>query len=64
MKKLILNISDSTYEKLRFEAMLERKSIQTVIHNRIFEKPFAGEVEQAFDEWLSEEVERMMKDGQ
>lgn len=62
MKKIVLNISDSTYEKLRFEAMLERKDIPQIIHERIFHKPFHPEVEKAYDEWVDDEIEQIIKD--
>jgi hypothetical protein len=56
MKKIVLNISDSTYEKLRFEALQERKDVQTLIRERLFFKPFSKEVEAAFDEWIEKEI--------
>lgn len=59
MKKIVLNISDSTYEKLRFEAMLEKKSIQEIICERILEKPFDPKVEEAFDLWLETELNKI-----
>lgn len=60
MKKLVINISDSTYEKFRFEALHEKKSIQQVIENRIFLKPFHEEVEREFDKWFDKELIKMM----
>lgn len=62
MKKLVLNLSDSTYEKLRFEAIREEKSIQQIIAERIMYKDFHGEVEEAFDNWINEEIEKITKE--
>ena len=59
MKKIVLNISDATYEKLRFEAIHEKKDIQTLIAERVFHKPFSEEVENAFDNWMSSEIEKI-----
>ena len=61
MKKIVLNISDSTYEKLRFEAILEKKSVQQVIQDRIFYKPFDQEVEEAFESWMENEVTKIIE---
>lgn len=61
MKKIVLNISDSTYEKLRFEAILERKSIQQLIEERIFYKPFHPEVIDAFEKWMEKEVNKIIE---
>ena len=60
MKKIVLNISDSTYEKLRFEAIMEKKSVQEVIQERVFHKPFHAEVEEAFDNWMNSEVDKII----
>lgn len=60
MKKIVLNISDSTYEKLRFEAIMEKKDIQQVIQERIFHKPFHEEVEESFECWMNQEIEKII----
>lgn len=62
MKKIVLNISDSTYEKLRFEALLEQKSVQQIIQERVFHKPFHNDVEEAFDKWMNQEIEKIVKE--
>jgi len=62
MKKIVLNISDSTYEKLRFEAIHEEKSIRKLIEERVFHKPFHPEVIDAFDVWMNEEIEKITKE--
>ena len=59
MKKIVLNISDSTYEKLRFEAIHEKKSVQECIQERLFHKPFDPEVEEAFDQWMEKEIDKI-----
>lgn len=59
MKKIVLNISDSTYEKLRFEAIKEQKSIPQLLAERVFHKPFDPEVEEAFENWMEQEIEKI-----
>lgn len=60
MKKIVLNISDSTYEKFRFEAIQQRKSVPEVIANAITQKVFTPEVEEAYNEWLEKNIIEMM----
>ena len=62
MKKLVINISDCTYEKLRFEAIMEKKSIQNLIAERLFERPFHRNVEEAFEKWMNTEIEKIIKE--
>lgn len=62
MKKIVLNISDTTYEKLRFEAIRERKSIPELLAERVFHKPFHPEVEEAFENWMEKEVEKIIQE--
>lgn len=62
MKKIVLNISDSTYEKLRFESINEEKSIQQLIEERVFHKPFHPDVIEAFDLWINEEINKITKE--
>jgi hypothetical protein len=61
MKKIVLNISDSTYEKLRFEAIREKKNIPQLIAERIFHKPFDPEVEEAFENWMELELNKIIE---
>lgn len=61
MKKIIVNISDSTYEKIRFEAIKQKKSISEIISQRIMYKKFDEEVEECFDEWINQEVNKIME---
>jgi len=63
VKKVVLttlNISDCLYEKLRFEAIREGKSVQQVIADRLFQNPFHEEVEEAYDNWLNQNINSMM----
>jgi hypothetical protein len=60
MKKLVLNISDTDYEKFRFEAIHERKSVLDVIKGRLLSKPFHNEVKAAFENWMSENLNAIM----
>ena len=62
MKKIVLNISDSTYEKLRFEAIHEKKDVQQVVSDRVFHKPFHPEVEEAFENWMNQEIQKIIKE--
>lgn len=62
MKKIVLNISDSTYEKLRFEAIKEQKGIQELIAERVFHKPFDEDVLEYFDAWMNEELEKIVRE--
>lgn len=61
MKKIVINISDITFEKLRFEAMEEKKSIQQIIQERIFTKSFSENVLNAFDKWIEKETQKIIK---
>jgi hypothetical protein len=61
MKKIILNISDCTYEKLRFEAIEQRKSVPEVIAQAITQKIFTPSVEEAYNEWLESHIIQMMQ---
>lgn len=60
MKKIVLNISDSTYEKFRFEAIEQRKSVPEVIAQAITQKVFTPQVEEAYNEWLEKNIIEMM----
>jgi sulfatase maturation enzyme AslB (radical SAM superfamily) len=60
MKKIVLNINDTTYEKLRFEAISEQKDISNLIAERIFHKPFSESVESAFENWMNKEFEKIL----
>lgn len=60
MRKVVLNISDTTYEKLRFESLEEGKSIPQILHDRIFYKPFSDEVEKSFSVLMDNEYQKSM----
>ena len=62
MKKIVLNISDSTYEKLRFEAMLLKKNIPTICAERLMERPFPFEVEAAYSDLVDQEINKILKE--
>lgn len=59
MKRLMVNISDMTYEKLRFEAIQQKKSIEHLIAERIFFKPFSLEVEKAVDDLMTKQIKEI-----
>jgi len=62
MKKIVLNISDSSYEKFRFEAIHEKKSVNDIIRDRLFHKSFHKDVQEAFDAWLSENLNEILNE--
>lgn len=59
MRKIVLNISDVIFEKLRFEAMEKQVDIKSIIQERLLEKPFSNSVEEAYDNFINQEYERM-----
>jgi hypothetical protein len=59
---MIINISDSTFERLRFEAIEEDKSIQEIISERLFHKPFSADVEEAFEKLIDQEFQDVFKE--
>ena len=59
MKKIVLNISDGNYEKFRFEALQNKKSVQDVVAERLFEKPFSQDVEEAFNAWIEKSIKQI-----
>lgn len=60
MKKIILNISDLLHEKLRFEAIHQRKSITEILSERLLHKPFDPMVEECYETWLEKEIEKII----
>jgi hypothetical protein len=62
MKKIVISISDSTYEKLRLEAIEQKKNISEILAERIFHKPFNKSVEQYFEKWLDQNLEKIIKE--
>lgn len=62
MKQIIINISDSTLEKLRFEAIYERKNIEQILKERIFHKPFNHIVLEAYNRWVDQETHALIKE--
>ena len=62
MKKIVLNISDLEYERFRFEAIHERKSVPDVIKDRLFSKPFHPEVEEAYEDWMNANLNELLNE--
>lgn len=60
MKKVVLNISEPTYEKLRFEALEQKISVKEVIIRRIFRIPFHPDIENAYQELLEKQFQEML----
>lgn len=63
MKKVVLNINDLEYEKFRFEAIYEQKSIQEVIKDRLFTKPFSEEVLEAYEKSFQSSLNKLLEEG-
>lgn len=62
MKKLILNINDLDYEKFMFEAIHEEKSIQEIVKERLFHKPFAQEVLEAYEKRFESGLNKLLEE--
>lgn len=60
MKKIVLNISENTYEKFRFEAIDQKKSVQDIVTERLFFKPFSEDVEKALSDLIESELEKIL----
>ena len=52
MKKVVLTLNDVIYEKLRFEAIIKKKSVTEIIKYRLLAEPFEKEVEEAYDNYI------------
>ena len=63
MKKIIINISDYGYEKLRLQAILERKPVSKIIAERITSPGFSKEVEEAFDMKFSRDFNKLLREN-
>lgn len=62
MKKVVINISDSEYEKFRFESIHEKKPIPELIKERIFHKPFDLCVIEAYEAFVGKEMEVILNE--
>jgi hypothetical protein len=62
VKKVVLNISDYVYEKLRFEAIYKKKGVLEVLQDRI-KAPFHKDVEEAYDKWLNQEISKICEES-
>ena len=62
MKKIVLNISENYYEKLRFEAMIQKKSITQVAVDRLLENPFSNETENAYNKFFDKSFDQMLRE--
>lgn len=60
MKKLIINLADSQFEKLRFEALEQRKDFGQIIRERLFSTPFSKNVEEAFNDLMEYQINEIM----
>jgi len=56
----VLNISDTFYEKLRFESINEKKSVQQLLAERLMNKCFDNNVEEAFQAWMNQEINKII----
>ncbi len=57
-----VNVSETLYEKIRFEALEQCKSVQDIIKERIFYKPFSDDVEAAYDALVNEKYEAFINE--
>ena len=62
MKKIVINMSDSSYEKLKIEAMTEDKSLSQVMQERIFYKGFSDQTLREFDNWLTHKILNLIRE--
>lgn len=62
MKKIVINLGDFTFEKLRLESVMQEKSVSQVIEERIYHKPFSEEVLKEYDKWLTNTIEKLIKE--
>lgn len=62
MIKIVVNICDATYEKLKFEAIEEKKNIPQLIKERIFHKPFTPQILEAYDKLIESEFNKFTED--
>lgn len=63
MKKIIINISDYGYEKLRLQAILEQKPVSKIIADRITSQGFPAEVEEAFDIKFKRDFNKLLREN-
>lgn len=61
MKKVVINISDCDFEKIRFEAIEKKKSVQDVIKDRILEKEFSPDVITAFNQLMETQLKEILE---
>lgn len=62
MKKIALTINDIDYEKFALESLKQKKSIQEVIKDRIFERPFDQEILQEVEKWMDHNFQSLLKE--
>ena len=55
-------MSDSSYEKLKIEAMTEDKSLSQVMQERIFYKGFSDQTLREFDNWLTHKILNLIRE--
>jgi hypothetical protein len=63
MKKIVLNISDTTYEKLRFEAMEQKKDVATICAERLLKEPFSSSVDTAYSSYVDSEIQKILRES-
>lgn len=62
MKKIVINISDSTYEKLRLESIKEKKEISSILAERIVFKKFDEDIEESFSKFCDQSFTDLIRD--
>jgi len=63
MKKVVVNISNCTYEKLYYESIALKKSVQKIIEERLLERPFPVEVEEQFKKLMESQIEKILQEN-
>jgi hypothetical protein len=59
MKKIVVNVPDTLFEKYRFEAIEEEKSVEQVLKAWINSKPFSETVEEAFQDFMEQSLRKL-----
>lgn len=62
MKQIVINISDIEYEKIRLEALEQRKQVPLLLKERLFHRSFSLEVQEAYDKWLEKNLTALMQE--
>ena len=62
MKRFVVRISEMDYERIRFEALLEKKSIRDILKERLFFKPFSESVHEAIGSLIEKKIHKILQE--